>query len=520
MTIPTNPINQRPMRFRFFGVSLCASLTLACASASVQETRVVPPTTPALARLQARLDSLVTARVAPSFAVAVARHGEIIFQSSAGFQDRERAVRATPSTIYPLASVAKSITAIAAMRLVEEGRLRLDAPVATYLGPDVMRVPSGDTRAVTIRTLLAMTGGVPHLYLHHWADDPHPPATERELVQHFGFSAFPPGRFFHYSNMSFGVLQHVISTVAGMPYGEFVERTVFRPLGLRHSVGVVPPDRMSTAARLYMARADTAVAYRHLEPRGGAWFYSSAHDLAILGSTLTVDSTAGESGTGGSVLREVTRRTMFDFSERPYYALGWWGGITPAGLMTAIADGQAVGSTATLKLLPQFGVAAVALTNQAIDNGVTMSLVDSLLAAVEPAFLRLAPQGPMEIPAEFIPTPFVATTEWQGQWVGTVTTSSGVMSVALTIDSLPSLTMRVGDDGPVLLRSPTLTNGLLEATAQTTLRIPETKSVPHRLQFRLRVIGDRIMGYVVAASSTDRPRFGLPFYIELRRQRP
>jgi CubicO group peptidase (beta-lactamase class C family) len=506
------------MRYRNIVGTLIPSV-LACAPPSASLTPASPPHSPALARIQARLDSLVGARVAPSFAVAVARDGEIIFQTSAGFQDREHAVLATPHTIYPLASVAKSITAIAIMRLVEDGRLRLDEPVSTYIGRDIVRVHSGDPRTLTIRTLLSMTGGVPHLYLHHWADDPHPPAAERDLVRRYGFSAFPPGRFFHYSNMSFGVLQHVISTVTGMPFGRYVETAVFRPLGLRHSVGDVPAALASSAARLYMARDERAVAYRHLEPRGGAWFYSSAHDLAILGSTLGIDSAGGTPRAGRSVLGSTHRRVMLDFSRRPYYALGWWGGVTPSGLLTAIADGQAVGTTASMKLLPQFGVAAVALTNQAISNDVTLALVDSLLAAVEPAFAQLAPAGPMQIPAEFIPQPLVATAEWRGEWTGAVTSSEGTRLLALSIDSGAPPTLRIAGGAPVALRSPTVMNGLLEATVPATLPLAETDGVPHRLELRLRVDGDHITGYLVAASTAERPRFGLPFHVELRRQR-
>src|SRR6185436_18612188 len=100
------------------------------------------------ARFAAVADSLRrlvdSARVVPSITVAVVDRNGIVWEQGFGFADVERSVRAEPTTSYPAASVAKSLTAVGAMRAVERFGLDLDRPVAAYLGPNAIDVRIGD----------------------------------------------------------------------------------------------------------------------------------------------------------------------------------------------------------------------------------------------------------------------------------------------------------------------------------------------------------------------------------------
>ncbi|MBI3790693.1 MAG: beta-lactamase family protein, partial [Gemmatimonadetes bacterium] len=179
-------------------------------------------------------DSLARADTLLAISVSVAHAGRVLWEGGLGLADRTTGRAASASTVYRVASVAKSITAVAALQLVERGALDLEAPVSRYLGPSRARTPVGDPRALTVRTLLAMTGGVPHLVHFGWADGA-PARGDGELVRTYGVTAFAPGRRFHYSNLSYGMLAEVIASAAAQSFGTVVQQQLFDPLAMRES---------------------------------------------------------------------------------------------------------------------------------------------------------------------------------------------------------------------------------------------------------------------------------------------
>ncbi len=100
----------------------------------------------------------------PSIAVAVAKEGEIIWEEAFGFANKDNEIKATPHTIYPIASLSKSLTATGIMVLVERKELDLDDPVGKYLAPAKLTVYEGQAQEATVRRILNMTAGIPHGY--------------------------------------------------------------------------------------------------------------------------------------------------------------------------------------------------------------------------------------------------------------------------------------------------------------------------------------------------------------------
>ena len=85
----------------------------------------------------------------PSLTVAVYENGEIIWMESFGYADKENKVKATPNTLYSIASVSKPITATGVMKLVEDGKIDLDADVENYLNGAKLKYYVGDSNKVT-----------------------------------------------------------------------------------------------------------------------------------------------------------------------------------------------------------------------------------------------------------------------------------------------------------------------------------------------------------------------------------
>ena len=180
-----------------------------------------------IAEAEFRKDSL------GSITVAVVNGRELVWEKSYGFTDRQRTQRATPATVYRIASITKQFTAIALLQLVERKAVRLSDPVDQYV-PEI-RAVRGLVRPPSLVQLATMTSGL--------ARDP----TDRRTYGNGSvdgwmatlFSALPateavsePGTTYRYSNVGYGILGAAISRAAKMPYVDYVRARVVRPLGM------------------------------------------------------------------------------------------------------------------------------------------------------------------------------------------------------------------------------------------------------------------------------------------------
>ena len=161
---------------------------------------------------------------APGLSVAVAAEGRIVWSHTCGFADRERRRGVTPATQFRIGSVSKSLTAAAAARLVQEGRLELDADVARY-------VPGFRRRGATLRRLGGDLAGIRHyrgaeaLSTKHYASVGASLAVFRDdpLVAR-------PGERFAYSSYGFDLLGAALESAAGKPFAAVVRDEVLAPL--------------------------------------------------------------------------------------------------------------------------------------------------------------------------------------------------------------------------------------------------------------------------------------------------
>ncbi len=139
----------------------------------------------------------------------------------------------SPGSISRIASMTKSFTAASILRLRDEGRLRLDDPVAQHV-PEAAGLtgPTADSPVLTLRLLLTMSAGL--VTDNPWGDRQEAMSREefaRVLRGGLGHVSVP-GTGFEYSNTSFALLGRVIDEVSGVPYTRFIERELLAPLGM------------------------------------------------------------------------------------------------------------------------------------------------------------------------------------------------------------------------------------------------------------------------------------------------
>ena len=208
---------------------------------------------PLLPDIDQRYREYAEAQHIPGLVYGIVLEGKLVHTGALGFANLERKIPAASDTRFRIASMTKSFVAMAALKLRDEGKLRLDDPVEQYL-PDFRRVrsPIADAPAITIRQLMTMTTGLPED--NPWGDQQL--AISVEALRKFigGGLSFsnPPGQQFEYSNLGFCVLGLVVSKVAGVPFQQYITNQILQPLGMKNTVwefADVPADKLALGYR-------------------------------------------------------------------------------------------------------------------------------------------------------------------------------------------------------------------------------------------------------------------------------
>ena len=162
----------------------------------------------------------------PGVALLVAHKGTIVKAKGFGYSNLELQVPVRPETVFQSGSVGKQFTATAVMMLVEEGKVRLDDPITSYLkdGPAAWQ-------KVTVRQLLSHTGGFTD-YPKNF--DFRKDYTEDDLLKIIAAIplAYEPGTKWSYANLGYATLGILIHRVTGKFYGDFLQERIFQPLGM------------------------------------------------------------------------------------------------------------------------------------------------------------------------------------------------------------------------------------------------------------------------------------------------
>lgn len=165
--------------------------------------------------------------------ILVAERGKVIYKRGFGFANMEFKVPNEPNTKFRVASISKSIAAILAMRLVEQGKLSLDAKVSDYL-PDYRKDVADK---VTVRHLLSHTSGIPDTLTRPglWEREIRDPFTPQELLARYsnGTLEFEPGTKFKYGTMAYVLLSLIIEKATGRTFEQAQREEVLEPLEMR-----------------------------------------------------------------------------------------------------------------------------------------------------------------------------------------------------------------------------------------------------------------------------------------------
>jgi len=181
--------------------------------------------------------------------VSVMQHGDILFETSRGYANREFSIPNTMETRFMVASVAKQFTAFAIMILYDRGLIQLDEKANRYLPPN-LQLPS----EITVHHLLSHTSGLHNNY--NFEDDFYVGEDRKPYDQEQFFKNWiirepirKPGEAFEYNNSNYNLLAWMIEHVSGQTYNEFLQENIFAKTGMNHTVfdngQVIIPNKAS-----------------------------------------------------------------------------------------------------------------------------------------------------------------------------------------------------------------------------------------------------------------------------------
>lgn len=219
----------------------------------------------------------------PGLIYGVVRNGRLVHLGSRGVQDFANRRPVDRHSRFRLASMSKAFTALAVLKLRDEGKLSLDDLAEEYV-PEMRhwRYPTTDSPRIRIRDLLAHTAGL--VNDDPWADRQGPTEAEfGELIEAGVPFSRPPAIAMEYSNFGYALLGRIISRASGRSYESFVEQELLKPLGMMASGYDVPRNSQVYRATGYRQQdgrwiAETPLTHRAFGAMGGMW--TTADDYA------------------------------------------------------------------------------------------------------------------------------------------------------------------------------------------------------------------------------------------------
>lgn len=173
-------------------------------------------------------------------AVAVSRSGEIIYKKGFGSRNLETGEPVTPQTVFGIASVTKSFTALAIMKLAEQGKLQVTDPVVKHL-PEFSVPGVDDMGSIKIHHLLSHTTGIPPMRRRQ---DIEGFAGHLEFIAQEDFLLLgKPGAYFSYCNDAFLLLGEIIERLTGETYRDYITKAIVEPLGMSNTT--LYPDMLA-----------------------------------------------------------------------------------------------------------------------------------------------------------------------------------------------------------------------------------------------------------------------------------
>ena len=358
----------------------------------------------------------------PGLAFGIVVDGKLVHTFNYGYTNIEKKIPVSSSSLFRIASMSKSFTAMAILKLRDEGKLNLDDPAYRYV-PELknLKYPTADAPPITIRHLLTHGAGFPED--NPWGDRQLADSDKEfmEFLENQIIFSNPPGIAYEYSNLGFALLGKIVTKVSGKRYQDYIRDNIWKPLGMKTSeweYGNIAPEKLAHGYR-WLNEKWNEEQLLHDTP-DGSWgamgsMISSIGEFAnymALHLSAWPPNNATENGPlKRSSIREMHHPWRFNGLNADYkypdgrkcaiataycYGLGWTRDCE--GRMYIAHSGGLPGFGSQWRIMPEYGIGVVAFANRTYAgfNGVNLQALDTIIkiAGLQPA--QLPPSAILE----------------------------------------------------------------------------------------------------------------------------
>ena len=340
--------------------------------------------------LEETAQAALTAGGAQSIQYALWQDGEIILTGHAGNYSRTENRALTDDILYGVGSVSKTYTAAAVLKLVDEGKVELDAPVTAYL-PD-FTMADGRYTDITVRMLLNHSSGLPGSTIANGflLNDPDTLAADT-LLEELSSQTLKadPGAFSVYCNDGSTLAEPVVEAVSGMDFDDYVRQAILEPAGLEDTWFPGEDFDQSLLAKTYYGADETrALPAETVGVHGTGGIYATASDLAAFGGAVFCeDGILSADAIAASMADEYARGIWPEDTEDVVsYGLGWdsvhWYPFAYSGIQAVTKGGDTILYHAGLVVIPEYDMAAAVLSSGGVSTYNEMAASQMLIAAL------------------------------------------------------------------------------------------------------------------------------------------
>jgi CubicO group peptidase (beta-lactamase class C family) len=356
----------------------------------------------------------------PGVAYGLVVDGKLVHKGNIGFADVKKQVPVTSSSLFRIASMSKSFTCMAILKLRDEGKLDLDDPAYLYI-PELkkLKYPTADAPHITIRHLMTHGAGFPED--NPWGDR-QLADTDKDLLEFIGkqisFSN-PPGVAYEYSNLGFALQGKIITTVSGMPYQQYIKKNILEPLGMNNTTyefNDVAPEKLAHGYR-WLNNQWNEETLLH-DTKDGSWgamgaMITSIDEFANYMAFHILAWPPNNAREGGPVKRSTVREMHHPWRWNGFnpnfkfpngricavtsaycYGLGW---LKDCEGKTYIAhSGGLPGFGSQWRFMPEYGIGVVSFANR------TYSPMGFINLKVLDTIIKIAQLQPMQLPPSAI----------------------------------------------------------------------------------------------------------------------
>ena len=316
----------------------------------------------------------------PGAAVALVHEGRVIFSRCYGYGDTRGKVAITEDTYFMLGSLTKSFTALAVLKLIEQGKIDPNIDIKNYVpGFSIKSLYDGET-LITVNHLLAHTSGLMIDYYVHLTGEKKYSNADFLSQLRKEYLCFKPGSACKYSNIGYRLLGMIIEQVTGERFESYLEKEVFKPLGLNHSSFDYTVDMALHMSKGHIGNTETSRVDN--EDKAASGLFSTLKDLTAFLKFLSSRASQLPGGINNDriidlIIKNIDPAIDTFYDSKNIYSSGWYlDSYQFNGIHTVLSSsGNINGFSTAMTYLPEERLGIILLTNSSLGWKANMDII-------------------------------------------------------------------------------------------------------------------------------------------------